>query len=150
MSDPEIDALARAARRRRRLPPGAACATCAGTDHLSTRPDGRVLCYAHLREEGGASTVEEDHVAGRENLGGLGVKLRANDHRTVTEWRERLGIDDWPSADGDPLLIAAHLLAGIGTLLILVAQWLVALAADAATRLGAGGWQGAPAAPIVR
>ena len=149
MSDHEIDALARAARRTRRLPPDAACATCATIDQLSRRPDGRVLCYAHLREEAGAGPVEEDHIAGRENLGGLVVRLRANDHRSVTELRTQLGGDEWPSADGDPLLTLAHFLHGLGTLLIIMARWLVELAADAARRLGPSGWEGAPLAPVV-
>src|SRR5664280_2435789 len=128
----EIDALARAARRRRRLPPDAACATCGTAEQLSRRPDGRVLCYAHLREEAGAGPMEEDHIAGRENLGGLVVRLRANDHRAVTELRSQLGGGDWPRADGDPLLTLAHLLHGLGTLFIILARWLVELAADAA------------------
>ena len=149
MPDHEIEALARAARRRRHLPAGAACATCATAEQLSLRPDGRVLCYAHLREEAGAGAVEEDHIAGRENLGGLVVRLRANDHRAVTELRTQLGGDEWPPADGDPLLTLAHFLHGLGTLLIIVARWLVELAADAARRLGPSGWEGAPLAPVV-
>jgi len=149
MPDHEIDALARAASRRRRLPTGAACATCATTVQLSHRPDGRVLCYAHLREEGGARAFEEDHVAGRENLGGLVVRLRANDHRAVSELRAQLGGDEWPPADGDPLLTLAHFLHGLGTLLIVLARWLVELAADAARRLGPSRWEGAPPAPVV-
>jgi hypothetical protein len=149
MPDHEIDALARAAHRRRRLPPDAVCATCATSEQLSRRPDGRVLCYADLRVETGASPVEEDHIAGRVNLGGLVVRLRANDHRTVTELRTQLGADEWPRADGDPLLTLAHFLHGLGTLLIVLARWLVELAADAARRLGPSGWEGAPPAPIV-
>ncbi len=77
MPDHDLDALARATRQRRRLPPDAACATCGETRHLSTRPDGRVLCYGCLRREGGASSTEEDHFAGRGNLPGLTVTLRA-------------------------------------------------------------------------
>lgn len=123
--DPEIDALAREARQRRRLPPGAACETCGGARQLSVRPDGRVLCYEHLQVERGRSPVEADHLAGRENLGGLVVRLQANDHRTVTEMRQRLGTDEWPAAEGDPLLTLAHLLAGVASLLVLVAEWLV-------------------------
>jgi len=149
MPDHEIDALARAARRKRRLPPDAACATCAVSDQLSRRPDGRVLCYEHLREEAGASPVEEDHIAGRENLGGLVVRLRANDHRTLTELRMQLGGNEWPAADGDPLLILAHFLLGLGTLLVILARWLVELAADAARRLGPSWWDGGPPVPVV-
>jgi hypothetical protein len=149
MSDHEIDAIARTARRKHRLPPGAACATCATNGQLSCRPDGRVLCYADLQKERGLAAVELDHVAGRRNLGGLLVKLHANDHRTVTEWRLLLGIEDWPDANGDPLLLAAHIVAGIATILLLVAAWLVELATDAVTRLGPAGWEGAPLAPLV-
>jgi len=149
MPDHEIDALARAARRRRRLPPDAACATCATTEQISQRPDGRVLCYAHLRAEGGARPFEEDHLAGRENLGGLVVRLRANDHRAVTELRTQLGGDEWPPADGDPLLVLAHFLHGLATLLVILARWLSALAADTTRRLGPSWWEGGPPVPVV-
>ena len=149
MPDHEIDALARTARRKRRLPPDAACATCATSEQLSRRPDGRVLCYAHVREEAGAAPTEADHPAGWANLGGVEVHLRPNDHRTVTELRIRLGLDDWPPANGDPLLTWAHLLAGLATLLVLIARSLVALAAHAASRLGPGGWDDGPRGPVV-
>jgi hypothetical protein len=149
MPDPEIAALARAARRKRRPPSAAACATCGTPKHLSLQPDGRTLCYADLQAERGLAPVEVHHVAGRRNLGGLLVTLLANEHRTVTEWRLVLGIEDWPDANGDPLLLAAHIVAGIATVLLLVAAWLVELAADAATRIGPAGWAGAPLAPVV-
>ena len=149
MSDPELDALARAARRARRMPPDAACATCTTREHLSVRPDGRVLCYADLQAERGVSTVEGDHLAGRANVADAITPLLANSHRTVTDWRRVVGVDDWPHANGDPLLVAAHLLAGLALHLLLIARWFVALAADAATRLGPSGWDGAPPAPVV-
>ena len=149
MSDPEIAALLREARRKRRRDPSAACALCGIAKHLSPCAEGRTLCYADLLEERGLAPVELDHVAGRRNLGGLRVTLRANEHRTVTEWRLLLGIEDWPDARGDPLLLAAHIVAGIATILLLVAAWLVELAADAATRIGPAGWEGAPLAPVV-
>jgi len=141
--------MLREARRTRRRDPSAACAVCGIAKHLSPRADGRTLCYADLQKERGLAAVELDHVAGRRNLGGLLVTLLANDHRTVTEWRLLLGIEDWPDANGDPLLLAAHIVAGIATILLLVAAWLVELASDAVTRLGPAGWEGAPLAPIV-
>ncbi len=149
MPDPELDAVARAARRRRRLPPDAACAVCSGRRHLAPAPDGRVLCYACRRAEQGAGPTEADHPAGRRNLGGLVVHLRANDHRTVTELRTRIGIDAWPDAAGDPLLTVAHFLAGMATLLLLVAEWLVEAARHVADRLGPRAWEGARPAPLV-
>jgi hypothetical protein len=149
MHDPELDALSREARRKRRLPPDAVCEVCGETLHLKAYPDGRVLCYGCFRTNAGAYGLEEDHLAGRANLGGLVVRLRPNDHRTVTEMRTQLGIDEWPAANGDPLLTLAFLLAGLGTLLIVVAFWLVALSADAQGRLGPDGWAGAPLAPVV-
>jgi hypothetical protein len=145
MTDPDIDVLARDARRARRLPRDASCGTCRTTRHLANR-EGRVLCYACRR--GGAGTTELDHVAGRANLGGLLVVLRRNDHRTVTELRLRLGLDQWPAAEGDPLLTLAHVLAGLASLLFLYAEWLVALAEDLGRRLGADRWEGAPLAPV--
>ncbi len=148
MHDPDLDALAREARHKRRLPPDAACATCQTTRHLKASPDGRVLCYGCRRAEAGACEVEEDHVAGRANVGGLVVRLRPNDHRTVTELRTQLGVDAWPDADGDPLLVLAHFLAGLATLLVLLAAWLVELAADTAARLGPDRWAGAPLVPV--
>ncbi len=150
MPDPELDAVARAARRRRRLPPDAACAVCGGRRHLAPAPDDRVLCYACRRAAQGAGPTEADHPAGRRNLGGLVVSLRANDHRTVTELRTRIGIDEWPDAEGDPLLTVAHFLAGMATLLLLVAEWLVEAARHVADRLGPDGWEGARPAPLGR
>ena len=149
MSDHEIDALARAARRKRRLPPDAACATCATTDQLSRRPDGRVLCYAHLREEAGARPFEVDHPAGVANLPGFTIRLSPNAHRTVTEWRTALGIDDLPDAEGDPLLMAAYLLVGVATLVLLVAIWLVDAALDITDHAGPGAWKGVRPTPLV-
>jgi hypothetical protein len=67
----------------------------------------------------------------------------------VTELRTQLGGDEWPPADGDPLLTLAHFLHGLGTLLIVIARSLVDLAAYAASRLGPSGWEGAPPAPVV-
>jgi hypothetical protein len=143
---PDITALRRESRKR--LLTGVACEACGTTMHVSLN-SGRALCYACRRAAGGARPVERDHIAGRANLGGLLIDLRANDHRTVTELRLRMGVDAWPPAAGDPLLVLAHVLAGLASLLFLFAHWLVALAADATARLGSAGWEGAPPAPVV-
>lgn len=147
--DPDIATVAREARRNRLLPAGASCATCQATRHLKAQPDGRTLCYGCQRTELGARPFELDHIAGRTNLGGLLVVLRQNDHRTVTDLRLRLGIDDWPSAGDEPLLALAHTLAGFASILFLLAEWLVALAADLGGRLGPTVWEGAPPSPVV-
>lgn len=144
--DPDITALRLESRTR--LPAGVACETCGTTKHVS-RSSGHARCYACRRTADGAGETERDHVAGRANLGGLTIDLRANDHRTVTELRLRMGVDGWPLAEGDPLLVLAHVLAGLASLLFLFAEWLVALATDATARLGADVWAGAPPAPVV-
>ncbi len=143
--DPDITALRLESRTR--APAGAACDSCGTTRHVS-RKDGRLLCYSCVRRSAGAGPTERDHVAGRANLGGLVIDLRANDHRSVTELRLRMGVDTWPPADGDPLLVLAHVLAGIASLLFLFGQWLVAFEAAAAARLGGAGWDWAPPAPV--
>jgi len=148
MHDPDLDALARRARKAQRLPRGATCESCGTTSHVAVRPDGRLLCYACLLRETGRSGVEEDHLAGRRNLGGLVVRLDANAHREVSELRLQLGLGDWPDADGDPLRVLAHFLGGLATLLVVLARWLHALADDAAGRLGPTGWEGAAPAPV--
>lgn len=148
MANPDLQALAREARRD--LPPDAACAVCGERRHLRPAPDGRLRCYACRRAERGAGPTEGDHhLAGRRNLGSLTLRLRANDHRTVTELRTRVGLDEWPDAEGDPLLVVAHFLAGMATLLLLVAEWLVDAAAHLAAELGADVWEGARPAPMV-
>ena len=125
MSDPDIRNLTRSATRRRRAPNQATCAACGTSIHLRQLRDGRVLCYQDLRRELGAGAVEEDHIAGRQNLSGITVALLANDHRTITEIRMRLGTDSWRPATGDPLTQLAHLLAGIASLLVLLGEWLL-------------------------
>lgn len=149
MSDSELEALARSARRRERLGADARCGVCGTDRHPVRRPDGRVLCYEDSLAERDMRVSESHHVAGRANVGGLLVELWANDHRTVTELSQRLGVGDWPDADGDPLLILAHFLAGLATLLALVAEWLVDIAAYVADSLGAEGWDGVRRLPIV-
>jgi hypothetical protein len=149
MHDHDLDALAREARRKRRLPAEATCDGCGTTKQPSLRPDGRVLCYACVQLENGRRPFEEDHIAGRVNLAGLVVRLDPNAHRDVTDLRLQLGTSDWPTAGGDPLLILAHFLAGLATLLVILGAWLVELAAEAADRLGAAGWSGTVTPPVV-
>jgi hypothetical protein len=148
MGDPDIDALVRERRQSRNARRVAHCERCRDPRHLVTTAAGETLCYACRRLETGGSGFERDHVAGRANLGGLLVDLRANDHRTVTDIRIRLGIDTWPAAAGDPLLVLAHVLAGLASLLILFAEWLRVLAAELAQQLGASWWVTLTAHPV--
>lgn len=135
-----LKAATAAARRRRRVPAGSICARCGSGDHLVLAPDGQILCYADRRAETGIRPFEEDHIAGIVNVGGVVIRLHPNAHRTVTELRSTLGMDDWPRADGEPLLVLAHALAGIATLLWLAALWLLELSQ-------AAGNQGDPPPP---
>ncbi|HYK94350.1 MAG TPA: hypothetical protein VE011_00565 [Candidatus Dormibacteraeota bacterium] len=133
MTDPDIRNEVRVARRTRRLGPDRVCSRCGEPSHLRAQADGELLCYACRRLIGGAKPTEVDHLAGRTNLGGLTAVLLSNDHRSITDIRLRLGVDRWPAGDVDPLLSLAHLLAGVASLLVLVAEWLV----DQATTLRA-------------
>jgi hypothetical protein len=149
MSDADLRTIARAARRERRLPSGATCSVCGETDAvvLSVRPDGTVRCYEH--RDGQIARTEADHIAGRANIPTLTVELRGNAHRRVTELRRQLRLDELPPADGDPLLVLAHLLFGIATLLILAAEWLVTEAAARVVQLGTGWREQGPPLPFV-
>ncbi len=149
--DPDpLAALSDEARRGRRVPAGSACAVCWVTDHLSRGPDRVVRCYGHSTIAAGKSSVELDHVAGRVNLGGFLVPLEANAHRSVTDIRRILGMDEWPPAGGDPLLAAAHAIGGIATIVWLIARWLVDMSAWLRAKFGASWWEGAPPFPIAR
>ncbi len=147
-SDAELRAEARAARRSRRLPPGASCSVCGAHDPavLSVKPGGAVRCYEH--RDGDTPRVEADHIAGRANLPGLTVDLHANAHRRVTDLRRQLGLDELPPADGDPLLVLAHFAGGLAAVLALLAESLAALAEWVAARLGPRWWEQAPALPL--
>jgi hypothetical protein len=142
----ELRLLASRIKRIRRFPRDAICETCRSTEYLAWTADGAIRCYAHIR--GDQAATEGDHVAGRATFGSLTVELDANAHRRVTEIRAMLGLDDWPPAGGDPLLALAHLLAGIGSLLVLVAEWLVQLALHARHRFDHDLWVDAPPSPI--
>lgn len=142
----ELRLLANRIKRIRRFPRDASCETCGTPEYLAWTADGSIRCYRHIR--GDIAATEADHIAGRENIGGLTVRLDANAHRRITEIRSMLGLDDWPQAGDDPLLVLAHLLAGISTLLLLVAAWLVELALWARQRLDHDLWVDAPPSPI--
>jgi len=147
--DPEIDALARAAKRARRLPPDARCVECGEHRFLKVAPDGVTRCYACRRAAVTDRAFEADHLAGVANWGSLTVRLRPNDHRAVEELRSQFGMDDWPDADGDPLLTLAHFIGGLAGLMVLVARWLVDLAVYLARSPSSPWFTAAPVAPIV-
>lgn len=147
--DPELDAVVRVVKRARRIPPGSTCAVCGTDDHLSAGPDGEILCYGCRSSRAGRRPFEEDHLAGRANLAGLVVRLRPNSHRTVTELRLSLGLADWSTADGDPLIALAHFLGGLATLLILLAEWLLEYAGELRSELGSRSLPAAARFPIV-
>lgn len=144
-TDPTIRGMVRETRRARRLPPGATCTTCQATEHLSRSSDGSIRCYAHLET---TALRELDHVAGRANLGGLLVPLTPNAHRKVTDIRLLLGKDGWPIANGDPLLAAGHAVAGLASLLWLLAEWLIQLGQWLSDGLGPRWWTTAPLMPL--
>jgi hypothetical protein len=149
MGDPDVDALVRERRQIEAVRRDARCTRCKDGRYLKPAPDGRILCYACRRLETGGSAVERDHVAGRVNLGGLEIDLRANGHRTVSEIRLRLGIDEWPEADGNPLLVLAHVLAGLASLLFLFGEWLITLTAELDEQLGPSWWVTLTPHPVV-
>ena len=148
MSDPYLDTLASTNRRGAQLPPGAVCAACGTDRHLAQCPDGRILCYGDRRAALGARPTEAHHVAGRRNIGGLTIDLRSNDHRTVTDLGSRLGLEGWPDAGDDPLLLIAHFLAGVAVLLVVVAEWLIEGGPYVRERIGADGWAGLRLCPL--
>lgn len=128
---------------------GAVCADCGGDGYLSIR-EGVVRCYECAALVRGHRPTEDDHLAGRANWGGLTVRLRRNDHARVTELRLALGMDRWPAANGDPLLVLAHFLGGLATLLVVLAEYLTELAAHLARRLGPTWFMEAAPGPIVQ
>lgn len=144
--DPELRAESNRVKRIRRFPPGSCCEVCGLTQPLVWTQDGSIRCYAHVR--GADSATEADHIAGRANFGSLTVRLDANAHRRITELRAMLGMDDWPPAAAGPLEGLAHLLAGIGSLLIILSEWLLALAEETRERFAPWFWEVAPPNPI--
>lgn len=69
--------------------------------------------------------VEVHHIAGRATLAGMTVPFTEAAHRDSTDLQRILGVFDLPPADGDPLLLLAHVLTGIAVLLIVFGRWLV-------------------------
>jgi hypothetical protein len=92
--------------------------------------------------------IEHDHLAGQATMGSLTVRLRRRDHRTLSELRRVLGFDSLPPAEGDPILLLAHLLAGLSTLLALLVEYLVEWARALRERYGPRYWAGLPS-PVV-
>ncbi|MEP7081873.1 MAG: hypothetical protein ABI841_02730 [Chloroflexota bacterium] len=145
-TDPELRAEANRIKRIRRFPRDAHCETCGGGEHLAWTQDGGIRCYRHIRGDGDAT--EADHIAGRANFGSLTVRLDANAHRRVTELRSMLGMDDWPPASDGPLVGLAHLLAGFGSVLLVLAEWLLQLADEVRERFEPWFWDGLPVNPL--
>jgi hypothetical protein len=146
--DAELRAIARTESRARRLPADAKCDGCQGREALSPRPDGRILCYECQLIEAGKAPVEADHVAGRANSP-LTVPLPANFHRSVTEFRDRNGVGQWPAADGNPLIAVAHFVAGLAAYLWAIATYLKDLAVKHDQDFGSAWWAEAPRCPVV-
>jgi hypothetical protein len=128
----ELSELATRAKRERRLPRGASCAVCGAREQLGIGQTGDVRCYSHLTSEAGR--VELDHWLGSVTSPRTVIPLEGNAHRRVTDIRRAIGLDDLPPADGDPLLLLAHILGGVAALLVLVAEWIV----DHVVATGAG------------
>ncbi len=127
-NDPTVDLAIRRARARQ----DRRCTRCGTARPLG----GGDLCYECSRIDKGLSGTEQDHLAGRVAWGSLEVRLRANDHRTVSELRSVLGFDRLPEVGDDPLLLLAHLLAGIATLFGLLVEYLVGWSTELRLRHG--------------
>ena len=145
--DRVVDEAISAARHARRAGPDDRCADC-GTVRQLRRVDDVVLCYQCRAVRSGRQPYEDDHLAGRTSWGSLTVRLWRNDHRTVSELRAVLGFDDLPDAEGDVILLLAHLVAGLATLLALLVDYLVVWAAGLRERYGPDYFAGLPS-PVV-
>jgi hypothetical protein len=143
--EPEIEALVREERSARsadELGPCSVCGSVVGVGIVA----GRVYCYQHRR--GAATALELDHIAGAANLPDLKMLMPGNAHRRVTEIRLSVGAGGWPAAGGDPLLQAAHLIVGLASIAVVIAEWLVALSRHLASQHALGWWSGAPNFPL--
>ncbi len=109
--------------RAQRLPEGARCAICR-TDRSLVLVGPSIRCYAHRRST--VRAVEAHHLAGAANLPGLVAPYAANAHREFHDWERALGLDELPPAGGEPLLLLAHVLKGIGLLVLQLSHWLAA------------------------
>ena len=144
-TDPSLEALLREDRAAQVVDALGPCEVCGSTVDVSATDRG-VRCYAH--HFGSRGRAERDHPAGIDNLPGWTIRLDANTHRDETEIRIALGIHHWPDAKGDPLLMAAHALAGLATIGILIARWLVELDAFLLTAHGNSWSDGSPPFPL--
>ncbi len=144
-TDPQLRDILRDTRLQQHLPAHARCWHCGTVEQLVLRTE-PLVCYEH--QEGPADRIEQDHIAGRANLPAVTLPLRANAHRRVTRHRSVLGKDEWPAANGDPLLACAHLLAGLASILWLLAEWLKEVALFLAERHGPAWYHGLPAFPL--
>ncbi len=144
--DPLLRSLARREQRSLRVPLESQCVEpgCNATDHLSLSA-GRVRCYTHL--EGPRPRVELDHPAGHANMPEFRIGLFGVPHRRVTLIRELLA-SDFPPANNDPLLTAAHFMVGVASLLWLLAEWLRDVALWLAERMGPDWFLTAPPLPF--
>lgn len=82
-----------------------------------------ILCFEHLAEQRGRSTLDGHHAAGRHNDPEDIVKVPANDHAVLTHDLQAL----WPQATlrnptGSPLLKAAAALRGWLDVLVLILE----------------------------
>jgi hypothetical protein len=123
-TDAELRLVTVRTKGRRRVPFGAICAVCGTDQQLSLRRDGSVTCYAHLR--GAVDAAELDHLFGRAVVDHTVIRLHANAHRQITDLRRAMGMDELPTPNGEPLLLLAHILEGLASLLVLIAEWLAA------------------------
>jgi hypothetical protein len=147
MSGDEIlRARAAEAKRSRRVPSGATCVVCGTERQLSLR-DGQPRCYAHLT--GDQPIIEIEHVAGRKNMPNAVVGMNSNWHRRVEELRREAGVYRYPQANGDPILLLAHLLARGATFGLALAEWLVEVWRVVTQRMGVDWWRAAPPFPFV-
>jgi hypothetical protein len=123
MAIDQLKQISRSERRSRRVPVGRRCDECDARNHLIASRRGEVLCDMCRRKRLGTDPYEADHIAGRTHLGAITVDLSQNDHRTITELREVLGMDAWPAPDSSLEAALAHFLGNLAVLLWLVAEW---------------------------
>lgn len=133
--DPQLRALAHEAKRQRQLPQGTVCVIC-GTSEQLVNVNGEVRCYEHRTSE--TAAVELHHLAGQANVPGLVIPFTGNAHRAFHDRERAFGLDAHPDAAGEPLLVLAHVLKGIGLLLVQLAEWLFGYVANRARGLDPG------------
>src|SRR5262245_30297682 len=125
-ADPTVDAIVRDECAARVLAELGPCELCGATVEVTKTKQG-VRCYSH--HLGSGQRREVHHPAGFANIPGWTVRLSANSHRELSEVWIDLGFDRFPSASGDPLLLAAYSAAGLASIAVLLARWLFDYAA---------------------